>query len=211
MKLRPITKILIVLSAVFTTVGVSAQSSLIEQQNPRLAAESELDLELRLPLVGPKLQPFVTGYMKQVGEDLIRSHFEDVETMRQREVVIVTIATDPLFYPNESRFYSDNLPQLDYFKRFITDDHRFKLVIVSHTDDTGSDDYLYQLGLDRVNAVIDYFESKGVKADDIAGFTKGGSEPVQPNTSRAGRAENRRIEIYIVPGDGLIAEARKNK
>ena len=37
------------------------------------------------------------------------------------------------------------------------------------------------------------------------------NEPLKENNSRGNRAENRRLEIYIVPDKGLIEEMKKSK
>lgn len=199
-----------IMLAVLPFLHTFAQSSLIEQEAPSTAIESEMNLELRTPQVGPKLHTYIAAYMKHIGENLVREKYR-VETMRQREVIIVTVPTDGMFRPNETMLYPSAARILNRFKEFITPDHKFKLIITAHSDDTGSEDYLFDLTEGRINAILDYYEAQGLSLDDIIGYPKADSEPVKPNTSIANRSANRRLEIYIVPNNGLISEARRGR
>lgn len=186
--------------------GLSAQSSLIEQEATDLG-EQEFDNELRSPLVGVKLRPYVRTYMKSIAESLYHDGF-DVETMREGEVVIAVIPTDGLFAPNEVKLMQSAYPTLNHFRQFATPDDRFKIVLAVHSDDTGSEEYLYDLTEQRIVAIIDYLESIGFNPDNIIGFPKGNSSPIAESTSRANRAKNRRLEIFIVPSEELLTQAR---
>lgn len=192
----------------FTGGGMSAQSSLIEQEAANSAAQ-EFDNELRSPMVGPKLRAYVRAYMKSIAENLYREGY-DVETMREGEVVITVIPTDNLFAPNDTVLMPTAHKTLEFFKQYATPDDRFKIVVAVHSDDTGSEDYLYNLTERRTVAVLDYLESIGFNPDNIIGFPKGNSSPIAESTSRANRAKNRRLEIFIVPSQELLAQARQS-
>lgn len=202
------TIILSILIAAGSALGVTAQSSLIEQEQAMEAAQ-EFDNELRSPLVGPKLRPYVRSYMKTIAEDLYRQGY-DVETMREGEVAIAVIPTDLLFAPNDTVLLPTASKRLEYFRQFATPDDRFKIVIAVHSDDTGSEEYLYDLTEHRTVAVLDYLESIGYNPDNIIGFPKANSSPIAESTSRANRAKNRRLEIFIVPSQELLAQARQS-
>lgn len=200
--------ILSIAIAIAALTGASAQSSLIEQEAANSAAQ-EFDNELRSPLVGPKLRAYVRAYMKSIAENLYREGY-DVETMREGEVVITVIPTDNLFAPNDTVLMPAAYKVLEHFKQYATPDDRFKIVIAVHSDDTGSEDYLYDLTEHRTVAVLDYLESIGFSPDNIIGFPKGNSSPIAESTSRANRAKNRRLEIFIVPSQELLAQARQS-
>ena len=75
--------------------------------------------------------------------------------------------------------------------------HRTSSVeVIGHTDSTGPDAYNQQLSLKRANAVIDYMRSEGVQVDLIP-VGKGESEPVADNSTKEGRAQNRRVVIDV--------------
>lgn len=201
-------KIFSLLLMVAASVTCFAQSSLIEAEK-ELEAMQEFDNELRSPMVGPKLRSFVRTYMKTIAEDLFRQKY-DVETMREGEVVIAVIPTDLLFAPNDTSLMPSAPKQLEYFKQFANPDDRFKIVIAVHSDDTGSEDYLYDLTERRTVAILDYLEEIGFNPDSIVGFPKGNSSPIAESTSRANRAKNRRLEIFIVPSEELLTQARQS-
>jgi len=72
------------------------------------------------------------------------------------------------------------------------------ILINGHTDSVGADDYNMKLSERRARAVAQWFVSRKYLPDSILrpqGFGK--SNPVAPNTDAAGRAKNRRAEIYI--------------
>lgn len=68
------------------------------------------------------------------------------------------------------------------------------LVIVGHTDSSGSADYNQQLSLRRAQIIVDYMVSKGIPADRIKAIGRGEAEPIADNGTPEGRARNRRIE-----------------
>lgn len=170
--------------------------------------EQEFDNELRMPMVGTKLRPYVRSYMKTIAEALYYANYE-VETMREGEVVIAIIPTDELFAPNDTVLMSTAYKKLEHFKQYAQPVDRFKIVIAVHSDDTGSEEYLYDLTERRTVAILDYLESIGFSSDHIVGFPKGYSSPIAESTSRVNRMKNRRLEIFIVPSQELLNQARQ--
>lgn len=71
------------------------------------------------------------------------------------------------------------------------------LSIVGHTDSTGSDAVNNPLSVERANATRDFLTARGVAAGRISTAGRGEYEPVASNDTASGRAQNRRIEIYI--------------
>lgn len=71
--------------------------------------------------------------------------------------------------------------------------------VLGHTDSTGSDAYNQTLSDRRAQSVADYLASNGVARArmGIRGF--GETQPIASNDTDAGRAQNRRVEIKVVP------------
>lgn len=69
--------------------------------------------------------------------------------------------------------------------------------IVGHTDSTGSDAINNPLSLERANATRDYLTARGVAPGRISTAGRGEREPIASNDNAAGRAQNRRVEIFI--------------
>lgn len=71
--------------------------------------------------------------------------------------------------------------------------------VYGHTDSVGSDAYNQTLSERRASAVASYLTSRGVQSARLATRGFGESEPIASNETEEGRAENRRVEIKLVP------------
>ncbi|WGZ92933.1 MAG: OmpA family protein [Candidatus Thiothrix putei] len=74
-----------------------------------------------------------------------------------------------------------------------------RLQIAGHTDNVGSDASNLQLSQQRANSVRTYLASTGVAAQRMQAVGYGESRPVADNGSDYGRAQNRRVEITLIP------------
>lgn len=72
-----------------------------------------------------------------------------------------------------------------------------QIEISGHTDNVGSQQYNQVLSLQRAQAVRNWLVQKGIASNRMKTVGKGQNEPVAPNTTEEGRAENRRIEFYV--------------
>jgi outer membrane protein OmpA-like peptidoglycan-associated protein len=84
---------------------------------------------------------------------------------------------------------------LDQFAQGL--DNTIHVRVVGHTDNTGSDAINDPLSVQRANAVRRYLEDRGVPGSRIETAGRGEHEPVADNNSDAGRARNRRVEIFL--------------
>ncbi len=99
-----------------------------------------------------------------------------------------------------------NLDKLvEVFKEFADTD----LLIVGHTDNVGSQGYNLPLSEKRAASVKDYLVSKGIASSRLTSQGKGLQEPIADNTTEAGRAQNRRVEIAITANEKMKADAQK--
>ncbi len=73
------------------------------------------------------------------------------------------------------------------------------VMVSGHTDSTGGADYNLNLSKMRAGAVAAYLEGQGVAAKRFEVLGMGSSNPIASNDTAAGRAENRRVEIKIIP------------
>ncbi len=71
--------------------------------------------------------------------------------------------------------------------------------VLGHTDSTGSDAYNEALSQRRAQSVADYLGSRGVARARMGIRGYGESQPMASNDTEEGRAQNRRVEIKVVP------------
>jgi OOP family OmpA-OmpF porin len=70
-----------------------------------------------------------------------------------------------------------------------------KLEIGGHTDSTGSAAFNEKLSQRRAQAVMDYLVKHGIDASRLSAHGYGSSMPAASNSTAAGRAKNRRVEL----------------
>lgn len=69
--------------------------------------------------------------------------------------------------------------------------------VAGHTDSDGDEQANLSLSERRAQAVVDYFIRAGVAADRLSAVGYGASQPVAPNDTDDGKAQNRRIEFVV--------------
>jgi outer membrane protein OmpA-like peptidoglycan-associated protein len=129
------------------------------------------------------------------------------------QVVLVDTATTPLiikkavmpenltihFAFDKSNFTADANSDMYFSKSdsFLIQNLQARIRITGHTDAIGTDEYNQALGLRRARTLQQYFEAKGISPDKISIESKGEKEPASDNSSKEGRASNRRAIITI--------------
>lgn len=137
----------------------------------------------------------------------------NVETYRNKEVIIITIPAALLFGPNSTELTDEAPRYLDPVQRYlqVKNPDLYRVLLVMHTDNTGSTSYTDNLSLERVESVYEYLDDAGVDTRYLFPTAAGATDPIKPNNSVAGRAANRRLEIYLIPGEKMLDEAKKGR
>jgi outer membrane protein OmpA-like peptidoglycan-associated protein len=86
---------------------------------------------------------------------------------------------------------------LNYLVNILKKNTGYKVLFEGNTDNVGDEQANQKLSQDRVDAVRDYFVSKGIDADRIKTKAFGSTRPKYKNDNAAGRAKNRRVEIFM--------------
>jgi outer membrane protein OmpA-like peptidoglycan-associated protein len=73
-----------------------------------------------------------------------------------------------------------------------------KVSVEGHTDSDGTNEANLDLSQRRSQAVVDYLIGKGVIADRLSAKGWGEEKPIAPNSTKKGKAQNRRVEFIIV-------------
>ena len=107
----------------------------------------------------------------------------------------VNVPADFSFDVGRSNIKPEMRPVLDQFAQGLDPNARVR--IVGHTDNTGSDAVNNPLSVERAHSVRDYLASRGIASSRIETSGRGEHEPIADNSSEAGRAKNRRVEIFL--------------
>lgn len=171
--------------------------------------DSPLEDNLRTPKLGGQ-KAKVREYQQRVAKQLKAAKW-NVETTRNGEVVIVTIPVNDLFMPNETQLKSTAGKYLQPFVGYLDELDFYRMLLVMHSDNTGSEQYTDNLTSQRVVSVLKWLKGKVKNDDYIIPYAMGASDPLPdtPNNSVENREKNRRLEIYLVPGKAMIKKASR--
>ncbi|MDE6298460.1 MAG: OmpA family protein [Muribaculaceae bacterium] len=136
-----------------------------------------------------------------------------VEAYRNKEVLLITIPAHLLFAPNETELKSSASDYLSPIRRYLKEPDMYSVLLVMHTDNTGSSEYRDQLTADRVNSIFDWFEESGSDTRYLFSYALGDDMPLKgnKNDSMESREKNRRLEIYLIPGSKMVEQASKGR
>lgn len=170
--------------------------------------ELSLDENLELPEIkNDKQADKIQDFQLDMAVAFKKSNY-DVEIMRDDEVIVITIPASQLFDPNDTVLNDVGKERLKPFLRMLKNPGFYKMLLVMHSDNTGSEMYTLNLTRQRVNAVFDWIEEYG-SVDYVVPYALGDTDPIVDNNSVENRKRNRRLEIYLVPEKTMIQQAKK--
>lgn len=113
------------------------------------------------------------------------------------------IPSDISFDTGRSDIKSNFQPILQRFATTLQENPNTNVVIIGHTDNTGSVSINQPLSVDRASRTRDYLAGRGVNPNRITIEGRADREPIANNGDAAGRARNRRVEIFVAePAQG---------
>lgn len=110
----------------------------------------------------------------------------------------VTLDTDTYFDFDKATLKAEGRRKIDALAERIAAMQLEVVVATGHTDSTGTKAYNQRLSERRAQAVRHYLAVKGVPRERIFTEGKGETQPETSNATRAGRAQNRRVEVEMV-------------
>ena len=87
---------------------------------------------------------------------------------------------------------------MEFAEKLKGENKNVYLEIQGHTDASGGKEYNYKLGEERAEAVRRYLSKQGIALNRMSTISYGEDEPVSKNTSRKGRAQNRRVVVVVL-------------
>jgi outer membrane protein OmpA-like peptidoglycan-associated protein len=135
----------------------------------------------------------------------------NVEFTRNKEVLVVTIPADKLFAPNDTIISSEAIKYLNPLKRYLKEPDMYRVLLVMHTDNTGSEKYRDMLTESRSSELFDWFDNQDLDTSYLFSYGMGDDQPLYENDSMTHRAANRRLEVYLMPGKKMLEQAKKGR
>jgi len=142
-------------------------------------------------------------------EALENAKVETVEDANGLEAIKVTFDSGILFATNKATLSQTSKNELSEFATKMSDMQDTDITIYGHTDNTGSDAVNERLSKQRAESVATYLQNCGIASSRLTTEGKSYSMPVASNETAEGRAQNRRVEIYITANKAMI-EAAEN-
>ena len=113
--------------------------------------------------------------------------------------LIVTLPQDILFDVNSTRVSATLQSDLSALAQNLRDYPNSDVQVIGHTDSSGSIEYNQNLSSERALAVLAILTQGGVPTNRLQAVGQGETQPVATNQTAAGRAQNRRVEVVILP------------
>jgi len=123
------------------------------------------------------------------------------------EAIQVTFASGILFDLNSSTLSEESKAALQDFTVKMADMPLADITILGHTDNTGTYEVNQKVSQKRADAVKKCLKANGIDESRLYSQGKSYDMPVASNDTEEGRAQNRRVEIYVTATADMIAAA----
>lgn len=142
----------------------------------------------------------IGGYM-DYQESKLREQLANtgVSVERQGNQIKLTMPENITFATNSYVLSTQAQSALAQAAQTLATYNETTLTIVGHTDSSGNDAINNPLSYNRAQAVANYLYQNGVAASRMSVSGQGSRQPIAPNTTPEGKAQNRRVEILINP------------
>ena len=162
-------------------------------------------------VVGGSAGAIIGNKMDKQKKELEAINGAQVESINDGQAIKVTFESGILFATNQSTLNTASQNALTSFANSLKNNPDTDVQIQGHTDSTGSDAINNPLSEKRAQAVYNFLQSKGIAGNRMTSQGFGSTQPVADNSTAAGKAQNRRVEIYILPNEKMIQDAQSGK
>jgi len=155
---------------------------------------------LRGALIGAGLGAAIGNELDKQAAELQRDmNNNDVIIQNTGDRLIVTLPQDILFAVDSTHITPSLRSDLSVLAQNLINYPNSTIQIIGHTDNTGSADYNQSLSTERALAVSSILQQNGVPQFRIQSTGRGESQPIASNLTPEGRAQNRRVDVVILP------------
>lgn len=178
--------------------GIAALGAYIDNRDDDRRQRTER--MLKAAGVGAVAGGAVGNYMDRQ-EAKLRHELEStgVRVVRNGDQITLVMPGNITFDTGRVDIKGNFLPVLDSVAKVVNEFDKTILEIAGHTDSVGTDSSNLALSESRANSVANYLRSKKVKAERLTTVGYGETRPVGSNDTDAGREQNRRVELTLLP------------
>ncbi|MGF1501268.1 MAG: OmpA family protein [Paracoccaceae bacterium] len=113
--------------------------------------------------------------------------------------LVVILPGNVTFATDSAQIQPQFVPTLNNVTNTLNQYPQSFIDVIGHTDSTGDANYNLGLSERRAQSVADFFRVRGIYVGRIAAFGLGETQPIADNGTNFGRAQNRRVELVIIP------------
>jgi len=140
------------------------------------------------------------GYYTDVQEKKLADQLRGtgVQVQREGDNLSLIMPGNITFKTAQSDISASFYPVLNSIATTLKEYNTSNIVVIGHTDNTGSFEKNQVLSEQRAYSVANYFVAQGVAQDRVQAFGYGPRQPIADNNTEAGKQTNRRVEIQII-------------
>ena len=134
---------------------------------------------------------------------------ETIEDVNGLKAVKVTFDSGILFDFNKTALKSDAKTALAKFATVLVENPTMDIAVYGHTDNVGTLAANQKVSLGRASKVADYLVAQGATRTQMKVVEgRDYSMPVASNETAEGRAQNRRVDVYMYASEKMIQDAQ---
>ena len=122
-----------------------------------------------------------------------------VSVTRQGDNIVLNMPGNITFATDSAGLNASFFDVLNSVGLVVNEFDQTVIEVAGHTDNTGTEQYNQQLSEQRAAAVAAYLGTRSVRSDRMIPVGSGEGRPVAGNDTEAGRQQNRRVELTLVP------------
>ena len=141
------------------------------------------------------------GSYMDAQESRLRDQLENtgVSVSRVGDSIVLNMPSNITFDSDKAALKPEFYTTLNSVAAVFREYKQTLIDVVGHSDSSGDPEYNYDLSRRRAAAVAQYLSSQQLDANRFSVEGHGDKDPVSSNATKSGKAQNRRVEITILP------------
>lgn len=169
-----------------------------------------IDDNIKYPNLPHHVAPQIKNHIHNEELHLKRLGY-NTKLIRNDEVIMLTIPIDKLYPNNTSKIHSHNCDKfIKPLSRYLKIKGMYRIIYAVHHDNSLNSANADSITNSRVLEIVDYTSKYVANTSTIIPYSMGNDFPLS-SISKEKDKNNRRLEIFIIPGEILIELAAENQ